>query len=117
MLDASVDHFPDWDEYQDWAAEGLLETAMIPGHPLVYPALGLAGEAGEYVDKVKKTVRDGLPENGQIEMAKELGDVLWYLAVSAAHLGFKMSDIVDMNMQKLNARREAGLIQGSGDNR
>jgi NTP pyrophosphatase (non-canonical NTP hydrolase) len=113
----SEDTVVDWNEYQQWATEGLLETAMIPGHPLVYPALGLAGEAGEYVDKVKKTVRDGMKPEGYEDMALELGDVLWYLAVSAEHLGFDLSTIVEMNMAKLNRRREENLIQGSGDHR
>jgi len=113
---ASEDTVVDWNEYQQWAALGLLDTAMIPGHPLVYPALGLAGEAGEYVDKVKKTVRDGMPEDKE-DMALELGDVLWYLAVSAEHLGYDLSTIVEMNMAKLNRRREANNIQGSGDHR
>jgi NTP pyrophosphatase (non-canonical NTP hydrolase) len=81
----------------------------------VYPALGLAGEAGEYVDKVKKTVRDIHVDKE--DMALELGDVLWYLAVSAQHLGFDLSTIVEMNMAKLNRRREQGKIQGQGDHR
>ena len=107
----------DWDEYQQWCVVGVLPSTHVEGHPLVYPALGLAGEAGEYVDKVKKTIRDGLKLADYEEMAKELGDVLWYLAVSAEYLGFDLSAIVEMNMQKLNARREAGTVQGSGDNR
>lgn len=112
-----MDDFPDWDEYQDWAVLGVLDSTHIPGYPLVYPAMGLAGEAGEYLDKIKKTVRDGEDTVERLELAKELGDVLWYLAVSAKALGFNLSDIADINMAKLNARREAGKIQGQGDNR
>ena len=91
---------------------------------LVYPAMGLAGEAGEYVDKVKKHWRNtqsmsagNLTPQQKIEFAKELGDVLWYLAVSAKELGFNLQDIAQMNIDKLLDRRNRGVIKSSGDNR
>lgn len=91
---------------------------------LVYPALGLVGEAGEYADKVKKhwrnnqsmTATDMTPEQ-RVEFAKELGDVLWYLAVSAKELGFTFDQIAAMNIQKLADRRSRGVIKSEGDNR
>ena len=74
-------------EYQEKA----LETAIYPKeYKVVYPALGMAGEAGEVADKVKKVIRDN---NGEIskekalEIAKEIGDVLWYCATLANDLG------------------------------
>jgi NTP pyrophosphatase (non-canonical NTP hydrolase) len=107
----------DWNEYQEWACEGILDTSMVPGYPLLYPALGVAGEAGEYVDKVKKTVRDGITDEKIEDMALELGDILWYVAVSAHMLGYTFEEIIAMNVDKLNSRRERNVVQGDGDAR
>lgn len=82
---------------------------------LVYPALGLASEAGEVADKVKKWIRDGRMD--KLEIAKEIGDVLWYAALSADDLGYTLSDIALLNLEKLDKRKKAGKIKGSGDNR
>lgn len=89
-------------------------------HNLVYLALGLTGESGEYADKVKKILRDFFGEilDPQREaLGKELGDVLWYTAVSAAILDYKLSEVADGNALKLAKRRDEGKIGGSGDNR
>jgi NTP pyrophosphatase (non-canonical NTP hydrolase) len=88
----------------------------------VYLALKLAGEAGEAAEKCGKLVRD---KNGLLDIAKEdkralaleLGDVLWYLSVLAAELGFSLKEIACMNLQKLQDRKERGTLYGSGDNR
>lgn len=102
----------DLDNYQYLA----LQTAIYPEHQnITYPALGLVGEAGEVAEKVKKWIRDGkLDVPGT---AKELGDVLWYVANLANDLGYKLSDIANMNIQKLQDRANRGVLQGSGDNR
>lgn len=87
--------------------------------PWVY-ALGLAGEAGETCDKIKKVYRDksGVFKAEEREaIAKELGDVLWYVTRLAACLGFGLDEIADMNVKKLADRAERGTIKGSGDNR
>ena len=63
-------------EYQQLA----LETAIYP-NPIIYPTLGLTGEAGEVSDKVKKVLRDNdsvFTDEKKLEIAKEIGDVLWY---------------------------------------
>lgn len=91
------------------------------GTKVVYPALGLAGESGEVVDKIKKILRDNdgdftIPEK-RIEIAKELGDVLWYCTAIADDLGFDLEMIAEMNIDKILSRRERGVLQGSGDNR
>lgn len=82
--------------------------------------LGLAGEAGEVAEKYKKIIRDrkGIvtPEDVQ-EITKELGDVLWYLAVLGQYLGVSLQEIADMNIEKLSSRRQRGAQHGSGDNR
>jgi len=85
---------------------------------VVYPALGLSGEAGEVADKVKKIIRDGRDDaEYKGEIAKELGDVLWYCAVLAKDLGFSLQQVAEMNVYKLQSRRATGKLQGSGDNR
>jgi NTP pyrophosphatase (non-canonical NTP hydrolase) len=82
--------------------------------------LGINGEAGEVAEKVKKIIRD---KNGKLtaedrqELAKEIGDVLWYLAVFADDLGFKFEDIARQNLDKLQGRKSRGTLKGSGDNR
>ena len=77
--------------------------------------LGLASEAGEVADKVKKWIRDGTVDKAAI--SKELGDVLWYIAVLANDLGFPLSEVAKVNLDKLNKRQKDGTIKGSGDNR
>ena len=91
-----------------------------------YPALGLSGEAGEVAEKVKKLMRDkGVTPGGEvpitpedaIAIAKELGDVLWYVAAVAREIGYDLNDIAWMNIEKLRSRQSRGTLQGSGDNR
>lgn len=82
--------------------------------------LGINGEAGEVAEKVKKIIRD---KNGKMtkqdkqELAKEIGDVLWYLAVFAHDLGFSLEDIAQQNLDKLKSRKARGVLGGAGDNR
>ena len=85
---------------------------------VVYPALGLAGEAGEVADKVKKIYRDDRTDAKFLaEIAKEIGDVMWYCAALANDLGFDLQQIAEMNIHKLNSRKASGTIVGTGDNR
>lgn len=87
----------------------------------LYPALGLAGEAGEVAEKIKKLMRDTdaniLTENQKREIAKELGDVLWYVANLAADIDYDLEEIAGMNIEKLQSRKERNALKGSGDNR
>ena len=85
---------------------------------ILYPTLGLAGEAGEVADKVKKIIRDNKSVvNERVEIAKELGDVLWYLAAVSRDIGVSLEDVAQMNIEKLESRKERGTLQGNGDNR
>ena len=111
-----------FDEYQVIA----LSTSVYPsiGENLVYPALGLAGESGEYVDKVKKNWRNkgsmsahNLTPEEKKEYLKELGDILWYVAASARELGYELNEVAVMNLAKLGDRRTRGVIASEGDNR
>ena len=94
-------------------------TAVYPEeHKVVYPALGLCGEAGEVADKIKKTIRgDSSLDEVTGSIADELGDVLWYLAILADDLGVPLEDIAYWNVDKLRRRMKSNKIKGDGDNR
>jgi NTP pyrophosphatase (non-canonical NTP hydrolase) len=84
-------------------------------HPRVYLALGVAGEAGELVDKIKKIQRDqSIPTS---EIVAELGDVLWYVAVMAEECGYSLAEVAHANLNKLADRQARGVIRSEGDNR
>lgn len=107
-------------DYQRLAAQ----TALYPGRDdqavAPYPALGLAGEAGEVSEQVKKILRD---DDGRVTDArretleKELGDVLWYVAALCDELDLNMAAVARRNIEKLTDRRERGVITGDGDDR
>jgi NTP pyrophosphatase (non-canonical NTP hydrolase) len=96
-------------------------TARYPRkEALTYPALGLAGEAGEFADHAKKVIRD---DGGEVTpqrreaMGKELGDVLWYVAQLASELGLELEQVAQDNLDKLLSRQRRGVLSGSGDER
>lgn len=111
------------DEYQ--ARAGDSDNCSHIG--LTYYALGLAGEAGECADKLKKHFRDDawpnhtfstdLTADRREAMKKELGDVLWYVARFAHHLGYTLDDVGRTNIEKLASRMERNLLGGDGDDR
>jgi len=97
-------------------------TALYPnqGSNYIYPTLGLCGESGEVSEKIKKVIRDRqgqIDEQVRSEIAKELGDVLWYMAQLATELGLSLDDVACSNIEKLASRKERNMIHGSGDNR
>jgi NTP pyrophosphatase (non-canonical NTP hydrolase) len=98
-----------------------LKTAVYPtDKKIIYPALGLCGESGEVADKVKKIIRDNNQEftaDKKEEIIKELGDVLWYVAVMADDLGYDLEEVAAENIAKLASRQKRGVLGGSGDNR
>lgn len=100
------------------------KTAIYPERDklvgLLYTSLGLAGETGEFCDKVKKVLRDSdgiVTEERKEALVKELGDALWYLSQCASELGVPLEDVASGNLAKLGLRQEQGKLQGSGDNR
>ena len=107
----------DLDMYQQVAKT----TAIYPREQaIIYPTLGLTGEAGEVANKVKKIIRDGSNSKDQrlvSEIKSEIGDCLWYISVLADDIGCKLSDIANTNLIKLANRKEKGTIHGSGDDR
>ena len=94
--------------------------------PVIYPALGLANEAGECLGKIKKMIRDDdvrfdgtleiTPEQ-RADLGAELGDVLWYIAALSKDLGLNLEEVGQMNLDKLADRKMRGKLKGSGDNR
>lgn len=87
---------------------------------LFHLLLGLVGEAGEIAEKAKKIVRDHDSDFSKFDkedFTKELGDVLWHVAVLADYFGIELETVGAKNIEKLASRLERGVIGGSGDNR
>lgn len=112
----------DFNTYQDFTDTTAIypEAGLGTLQSFTYVSLGLAGEAGEVCERIKKIIRD---TDGQIssgvhdDLVKEAGDVLWYLARLCRELHISMDDIAQINMTKLSSRKERGVLGGSGDNR
>ena len=94
-----------------------VEKLVVTTHNtrLVENTLGLAGEAGEVAEKVKKLMRDS--QFSKEEVVKELGDVLFYVTALANHIGSNLQTVADTNIKKLHDRKDRNKIKGSGDNR
>lgn len=107
-------------EYQARAAGTAVYPDEHPASGLAYTALGLAGEAGEVANQAKKVIRD---DGGEItrerreKLASELGDTLWYLAMTAQEIGYGLEEIAKANLVKLGLRKSAGTVKGDGDER
>ena len=90
------------------------KTAIYPqkGKNFIYPTLGLAGEAGEVAEKIKKVLRDNqgiIDQPRKEEIAKELGDVLWYLAQIATELGLSLEEVAKDNLKLSSRQKESGF--------
>ncbi len=108
-----------FDDYQKQALTTVLSTGD-EFKDLLHWVLGLNGEAGEVAEKLKKIIRDKqgvVTADDKVELAKELGDVLWYIAVFANDLGVSLDDIAAQNLAKLSSRKKRGVLGGNGDNR
>ncbi len=107
-----------FDEYQIAA----LRTAQDKNkkNEIFHLILGLVGESGEVAEKVKKWVRDQDSDEALLDaddLAKELGDILWYVSVTASHLDISLDDLATGNIAKLADRQKRGTLPGSGDDR
>lgn len=83
-------------------------NATNPVDLLANGVMGLSGESGECIDMVKKYLFQGHDIDRE-KLARELGDVAWYLAVTAHAIGYELNDILEMNVQKLRARYPNGF--------
>ncbi len=108
-------------QFNDYQKESR-KTAVYPkiGENFFYPTLGLAGEAGEVCEIVKKIHRDrgDVPSDEDRErISAELGDVLWYIAQVASEFNLDLDDVAAHNLEKLASRKDHGVLHGDGDNR
>ncbi len=95
------------------------EHAM-DSHAMLEKVFGLSGEAGEVSEKFKKILRDKngvATDEDKKELAKELGDILWYVNSVGIYLGYSLEDIAKINLEKVLSRKDRGMTNGSGDNR
>ena len=95
-------------EYQKAALRTANSEKMTPNDLMTNGVMGLCGESGECVDMVKKFLFQG-HELDREHMAKELGDVCWYLAVTAHGIGYDLETIMQMNVDKLKKRYPNGF--------
>jgi NTP pyrophosphatase (non-canonical NTP hydrolase) len=108
--------------YQKQAVQSAFFTSNEHIGEIPYLTIGVAGETGELCEKIKKMFRDGTTDaEDAIErihaIGKEIGDVMWYLAVLADTLGLQLSDVCQQNIDKCNTRNETGTQHGDGDDR
>ena len=104
-------------DYQKKAHETSLHEMSV-----IYPILGLLGEAGEVAEKIKKLIRDKgyrpddcIDENDREAIALELGDVMWYVAELASNLDLSLETVCQLNIIKLSSRKSRNKLHGSGD--
>jgi NTP pyrophosphatase (non-canonical NTP hydrolase) len=129
-IEADVDDIfgiPDksMDDYHEEASEFAIYDGSL------YPLLGMLGEGGEAANKLQKMMRDrGMPaghtfeafdeyltEEERADLAYECGDILWFLTMFIDELGYSLSEVATMNIEKLKDRSNRGVLQGSGDHR
>ncbi len=113
-----------FNEYQDASATtDVIKEKVGPKldeHMFLYYVMGLAGESGEVANKVKKLYRDGAgfaTAEQKKELTSELGDVLWYITRLADAWGYTIEEVAEMNVAKLQSRKDRQAIYGAGDNR
>lgn len=107
-----IDEFARFAE-EAWLGHGERELRIERDLPIM--ALGLAGEAGEATEHVKKFIRDGRIDRAALR--KELGDVAYYLVRMCDFWGFKPSEVLGENRAKLLDRKARGVLRGQGDER
>ena len=110
----------DLDEYQRRAAETDTTTNTDPIFSRMYLSMGLAGETGEVIEKIKHIIRDkdGVVTDDKLELLKkELGDVLWYASQIAKSFGISFNSVAELNLAKLADRAKRGVLKSEGDAR
>lgn len=101
--------------FNDYQAEAL--SFRLPSADELYANLNIAGEVGELLGLMAKARRDGRGHLYDLYVKKELGDILWHVAAIAADHGLTLEEVAQSNIWKLSARKDAGTLQGSGDDR
>jgi len=82
-------------------------------------AIGISAEGGEFAEIVKKCIFQGKPmdDDAQYHMKRELGDIMWYIAQACIALSISLEDVLDTNIQKLEARYPDGFEAFRSENR
>lgn len=121
--------------YQEWQILNNPGLYPFKGHNMVFPAMGMAGEAGELLDKIKKHWRNesartagAFERNQEAAMSaaslkpeqrqaiiEEMGDVLWYIHAMCQELGSSLEEVAFVNMEKCKGRLKRGTTLGEGD--
>lgn len=126
MKDLIVKEIHDDTSIPEFHKKQLIDTlSSITGYKYLdknpfYSLLGLGGEVGEVLEKIKKIVRNKLgsyDENDRLELTKELGDVLWYISDICTNFGIDLNEVAECNINKLADRVERGVLHSTGDNR
>lgn len=102
-------------EYQQLALR-TLNSQLSEKDVLINGVMGLCGESGEVIDIVKKHLAQGHSLDKE-KLAKELGDVAWYLAETAYAIGYPLEEILQMNIDKLKTRYPDGFDPEKSMNR
>ena len=109
------------DDYQEWAKQKWFAGANLAQRleeneaAFIVASFGVGGESGEFLEKVKKQLRGDVVSD--VEIIKELGDILYYIAIVADAKGYTLSEVFEANIKKLDDRQNRQVLQGSGDNR
>lgn len=111
-----------FNEYQKECRKTDVGTAaqdcLNPGW--IYYVLGIAGEGGELIEKVKKLFRDNngiISRDFKMSIIKEMGDIQWYMARLADWFEVDFDDVATINVKKLQDRQKRDKIHGNGDER
>lgn len=107
-------------KFNDYQKQAITTKIYKPEDALAYVTLGIVGEAGEIAEKVKKIIRDDnkiISEVKKKDILFEIGDCLWYLAAMCEELNVNFADVAQMNIDKLQSRKDRSQLTGSGDNR
>ena len=117
MLDnKDLKNFHILEQYEDFMSTSKIYDCL----PIIYPILGMNGEAGEAAEKVKKCLRDNagiFDTQIKYEILKELADVLWYIWAAADDMGYTLEDVILTSMKKVKERQETNTVHGNGDDR
>ena len=117
-ITALADHINNQMSFNKYQVESLKTWKRNYNNDFERALFGIAEEAGEVLGKVKKAYRDLKPlDSIRIMVAKELGDLLYYITRVGEYFDLTLEEIAQINIDKLADRQKRGKISGSGDNR
>lgn len=107
----------DLDEYSRWVEEAWFSTGSteMTERDFTIMGFGLAGEAGEVVEVLKKRIRDGEFDTNKLKL--ELGDLIFYWVKICNSFGLSPTEVINSNIEKVEGRKARGTLRGSGNDR